>query len=100
MVAVGRTRSRTRRDDMRSSIVSFVAAPSVGMDKPTVVVWLLCQFAHAGTYAHLITGGLFATETGIWETGNKVLVILYIRFLTLTLHTCSERNVREVCKND
>lgn len=30
-------------------------------------------FAHAGTCAHLVTGGLFATETGIWKASNNVL---------------------------
>ncbi|OXB36156.1 hypothetical protein J007_04096 [Cryptococcus neoformans] len=46
-----------------------------------VAAWL----AQAGTYAHLITVGLFATETGIWEASNKMLVILYICFLVLSL---------------
>lgn len=46
-----------------------------------VTAWL----AQAGTCAHLITVGLFATETGIWEASNKVLVILYICFLVLSL---------------
>ncbi|UOH80036.1 hypothetical protein LQV05_002685 [Cryptococcus neoformans] len=30
-------------------------------------------FAHAGICAHLVTGGLFVTETGIWGAGHKVL---------------------------
>ncbi|OXC81900.1 hypothetical protein J005_05994 [Cryptococcus neoformans] len=30
-------------------------------------------FAHAGTCAHLVTGGLFATEMGIWKASNNIL---------------------------
>lgn len=52
--------------------MSFGGALYVGMAKPVASHDVAAWFA-AGIRAHFITGGLFATETGIWGAGNKVL---------------------------
>lgn len=55
-----------------NSAMSFGVALYVGMAKPVASHDVAAWFA-AGICAHFITGGLFATETGIWGAGKKGL---------------------------
>ncbi|AFR96230.1 hypothetical protein C343_04348 [Cryptococcus neoformans C23] len=60
----------TERHERFNSVVRGCTIRGNGQaNSHDVAAW----FAHAGICAHLVTGGLFVTETGIWGAGHKVL---------------------------
>ncbi|ADV24221.1 hypothetical protein CNBL2670 [Cryptococcus gattii WM276] len=60
----------TERHERFNSVVRGCTIRGNGQaNSHDVAAW----FAHAGICAHLVTGGLFVTETGIWGAGRKVL---------------------------